>query len=225
MSKKEQLLGRAPGSSGLSIKDEHGVEIMAARNGFYPKAYQSLSRIVTWSIALNIIAVIGMAAVIIARPTPQSYAISADGKIIPLVALKEGVGPEAVIDFTGRAIISAFSINFQEWRTQTGATAVYFTDEGHNSYLTAIEPIKNRIVEGKYVSTVAFSELPVIAKSAEITGVMKYKVISKVLIGFEGQSKRISPQIWTVTAIVERVSVSNSPNMIKISSLVATSDR
>lgn len=216
------MINSNPKSVSRPIKNTDGVEMNAARNKFFPLAYQMMAKILIWQSATIIVMIIGMTAVIIFRPSPQSYAVSSDGKITPLIPMKVGVGPEAIIDFSSKAVIASFSMDFQNWQQQIGGLSKYFTEGGLNGFVTAIAPIKDRVVEGRYVTSVGFSQPPIIAKSAVIDGTMKYKVTAQILIGFEGQSKKIAPQLWDVSLIVERVNMSKSVNGIAISSLIAT---
>ncbi len=205
-----------------AIKNADGIEMIAARNKFFPLAYQLMAKIVVWQSATIIVMIISLTAVIIFRPSPQSYAVSPDGKITPLVPLKEGVGHEAIIDFSSKAILASFSMDFQNWQQQIGGLSKYFTADGLNGFVAAIAPIKDRVVDGRYVTSVGFAQPPVIAKSAVIDGTMKYKVTAQILIGFEGQSKKITPQLWDIALIVERIDMSKSVNGVAISSLIAT---
>lgn len=204
-----------------AILNKEGVQLIAAKNRFYPLAYQTMSKVLIWQSGVSMVLIIGLVAVIIFRPAPQSYAVSPDGKITPLIPMTQGVGSEAILDFVSKAIIASFSLDFQNWQSQIGGLAKYYTDDGYNAFVQAIEPIKTRVVEGRYITSIGFAEPPIIAKSAVIDGTMKYKITAQILIGFEGQTKKISPQLWDVSVIVERTDMTKSVNGIAISSVVA----
>ncbi|OIR06024.1 macrophage killing protein with similarity to conjugation protein [mine drainage metagenome] len=203
------------------LKNKDGIQIIAAKNRFWPLAYQTQSKVLIWQSGVSMVLIIGIVAIIIFRPAPQSYAVSPDGKITPLIPMTQGVGAEALLDFSSKAIIASFTLNFQDWKTQIGGLSKYYTEGGYNNFVSAIEPIKNRVIEGRYVTSIGFAEPPIIAKSAVLDGTMKYKVTAQILIGFEGQTKKISPQVWDISLIVERVSMEQSVNGIAISSVIA----
>lgn len=165
--------------------------------------------------------ILALAAVFIFRPAPPSYAVTPDGRLIKLIPINEGVGKEAIIDFTSRAIINCFSIDFLNWEKQLASLAPLFTDKGYNSFMEAIRPFKERVVQGRYVTLVGLASPPMIIKTGLIKGVMKYRLQTEIVISFEGQTKRVPPQKWEVETIIERVPMSRSPIGIQISSLIA----
>jgi hypothetical protein len=74
-------------------------------------------------------------------------------------------------------------------------------------------------VEGRYVTSLGWVQPPVIARSEVVGGVMKYKVVAQLMIALEGQGKKIAPQTWDITVIIERVGLEKSVNGIAISSI------
>jgi len=204
-----------------SIQQKDGVQLIAAKNRFFPMAYNTMSKVVLWLCGIVMVLIIGLVAAFTFRPSPQNYAVDPEGKVTPLIPMTQGVGNEAILDFSGKCIIASFQLDFEKWKSEIGGLAKCYTDGGYNAYVEAIEPIKNRVVEGRYVTSIAFADPPIIAKSAVLDGTMKYKVTAQILIGFEGQTKRISPQAWDVSVIIERVDMAKSSTGIAISSLVA----
>lgn len=197
------------------------IETAGARNGFMPAAMEKLSRIAIWNAGLSMALILSLTAIYIFRPAPPSYAVTPDGRIIQMVPLSEGIGQAGVTDFASRAVISSYQIDFQNWEKQFGALAPMYTDGGYNAFMQSVAPLKDRVVEGRFVTSVGLATPPLIIKSGTIDGVFKYRVRMDILIGFEGQSKRIQPQTWRVDAIIDRVPMSKSPIGIQISSIIA----
>lgn len=197
------------------------IETAGVRNGFIPAAMETLSRIAVWNSGVSMALILALAAIYIFRPAPPAYAITPDGRIVQLVPLSEGVGQAGVLDFASKAVISSYQIDFQNWEKQLGALAPMYTESGYNAYMKAVTPLKDRVVEGRYVTTVGLANPPLIVKSGIIDGVVKYRVRMDILVGFEGQAKRIAPQMWRVDVIIDRVPMSKSPIGIQISSIIA----
>lgn len=197
------------------------IEINSAKTEFFAMSYKTMARIVVWQAITVIVLIIAFAGIIISRPAPNSYAVSPDGKVTKLIPISEGVGAEAILDFAGKALISCYTMDFAHWRDQVGKLAPLFTDSGYGNFTTALKPLIDRIEAGRYVSSVAIAKPPVIAKSAVVDGAMKYKLQAQILVAFDGQSKKINPQLWDVTMIVDRVDMAKSLQGIQISSLIA----
>lgn len=197
------------------------IETVGVRNAFIPAAMERLSRIAIWTSAVSMALILALAAIYIFRPAPQSYAVTPDGRIMPLIPVNQGLGQEAVIDFTSRAVIAAFSMDFLNWKKQLGALAPMFTERGYNAYMEAITPLKDRVVKGRYITQVSLASPMVIVKSKVIQKVMKYRLRGEIIISLEGQAQRIPPQLWEVDVIVERVPMSRSPVGLQISSIIA----
>lgn len=203
------------------MQNKKMIETAGLRNGFIPAAMEKLSRIAIWNSGVSMALILALAAIYIFRPAPPSYAVTPDGKVVKLIPINEGVGQEGILDFTSRAVIASFSIDFLNWEKQLAGLAPMFTERGYNSYMLAVKPLKDRVTEGRYITQIGLASPPMIVKSGTINGVMKYRIRTVIMIGFEGQSKRIAPQTWGVDTIIERVPMSRSPIGIQISSIVA----
>jgi intracellular multiplication protein IcmL len=208
-----------PASS--AIQNKKLIVDIGNRNGFFPAAMEKLTKIAIWNSALSMVLIMSLAAAYIFQPSPQSYAVSPDGRITKLIPLSESAGPAAIADFASRAIISSYSIDFLNWKSQLGSLATYYTEDGFNTYMEAVMPLKDRVVDGRYITSVGFSSPPIIVKQGVVNGAMKYKVRAGVVIGFEGQTKRIATQNWQVDAIIDRVPSSKSQLGLAISSIIA----
>jgi hypothetical protein len=204
-----------------NIQNKEIIEQAGLRNGFMPEAMERLSRIAIWNAGVSMALILALAGAYIFQPGPQSYAVTPDGRITKLIPLSEGVGTEGLIDFVGRAVIASYSIDFLNWEKQLGALAPLYTESGYNAFMQSVKPLKDRVVDGGYITAVGLASPPLIVKSAVMDGVMKYRVKMNVIIGFEGQTKRISPQTWQVDVIVDRIPTNKSPVGIAISSIVA----
>lgn len=203
------------------IENKKHIELIGERNGMLPAVIEKMSKIAIWNAGVSMALILALSAGYIFQPSPQSFAIDPSGKVTKLIPLSEGVGTEGVVDFVGRTVISSFSIDFLHWETQIGTLAPSFTPGGYISYQKSIELLKDRVVEGRFITAVGMSSPPIVVKSMLIDGVMKYRVRMEILISFEGQTKRIAPQRWQVDVIAERVPTNKSLVGIAVSSMIA----
>lgn len=203
------------------IQNKELIELAGSRNGFMPAAMKQLTRIAIFNSAVTGIMILGVSAVFIFQPAPQTFAITPDGRVVKMIPLNQGIGQDGIADFVGRAVLASYSIDFMNWENQLGSLSQYYTDQGFNSFMEAITPLKNRVVEGRFITSVGYLKAPIIVRSGVVDGVMKYKIRAVISIGFEGQASRISTQSWAVDIVAERVPSNQSLNGIKISSIVA----
>jgi len=204
------------------IANKTAIEAAGYRNGFIPAAMQKLSQIAIWNSALSMIVLMVAIGVYAFRPTPQSFAITPDGHIVAMKPLSDDLGTEAIAGFISNAVVSAYSMDFVNWDKQIGALSPMFTPDGFNAFTKAITPVKERVVDGRYITSIGIIKPPIIVKSAVINGVMKYRIVMEILIAYEGQTKRIDPQHWKVDVIAERVPFSTNPVGIAISRIDAS---
>ena len=192
------------------------------RNGFLPAAMRSMTIATVMSCGVSMVLISALAAMYVFQPAPQSFAVSPSGQITKLVPLSEDIGQDTIAEFVSRVVVDSYSMDFLNWKKQLGSLSSSYTPQGYNSFMTAIEPLKNRVVEGRYITSVGLLTPPVLEKSALVDGVMKYRIGVDILIGLESQTKRIEPQRWRVEVIAQRVPFSTNPLGVAISSIVAT---
>lgn len=203
------------------IQNKDLVSAIGNRNGLVPKIIEKLSRIAIWNSAVSMVLIMALAAMYIFQPSPQSFAVSPRGVVTKLVPLTEPVGQAGIVNFANQCIIDSYSLDFQNWEKQLGELGSCYTESGYNTYMQAVTPLKERVVEGRYITAAGLSAPAVIVKSGVIDGVLKYRLRAGVVIGFEGQTKRIATQNWQVDVILDRVPVSKNPIGYAISSIVA----
>lgn len=198
------------------------------RNGFLPEAMKKITLIAAINSFVTLMLIVSITVVYMFRPSPESFAVSPDGRVTKLIPLSDDItssgeiSQAALSDYVGRTIIDAYSIDFVNWREQLSRLSSSFTPDGYNSFMVAIEPIKDRVVEGRYVTKIGLITPAIIEKSGVISGIRKYKIGMDIMISFESQTKRIDPQKWHVEIIAQRVPFSVNPVGIAINSAVAS---
>ena len=203
------------------------IEASGYRNGFLPAAMKKMALVAVLNTSLSMVLIASLVAIYLFRPQPQSYAVSPSGRIVKMIPLSQDVdnndvGLNVVASFIGNVIIDSYNIDFLNWKKQLAALSSYYTPEGYNNFMQAITPLKDRVVNGRYITSVGMVTPPVIEKSGVINGVLKYRIGMDIMIGFESETKQIAPQKWHIEIIARRVSFSINPIGVAIESAVAT---
>lgn len=197
-------------------------EHTTARLEYYISAYKKMSMVAVVSMSLATASFLGAAAVVSFRPAPQNYAVTPDGRIMPLIPLSEGLSSAAISNFVSNAVVSSFSFDFRNYNAQLGSTKSLYTDAGYNGFITAIKPLVEEAKENSFVSTCTILGAPVLVKSGVHAGIMKYKYQVPVMIEMVAAGKSAMPRKWVVEVVVDRVPQSQYPLGIAISRIVAT---
>jgi intracellular multiplication protein IcmL len=206
----------------------NAIQSAGYRNGFLPEAMKKMAFIAVLNTSLSMVLIASLVAIYIFRPQPQAYGLSPSGRIVKMVPLNENIdsnsdlGQSTIANYVANAIVDGYSIDFLNWQKQLSALAPYFTPAGYNAFMVAIEPLKDRVVNDRFITSVSLASPPVIEKSAVVGGVMKYRIGLDIMVGMESQLKKVNPQMWHVEVIAERVPFSQNPVGVAISSAVAT---
>ena len=206
------------------LENKQLVTEMAYRSGFLPAAMKKMTLVAVINSGVSVALIIGMTAMYAFRPEPQSFAVTPDGRIVELKPLDKEISNSAVTGFISRAVIESYTLDFLNWKNQIGALSPLYTQHGYDSFLAAITPLRDKVVEGRFITSVGLVNPPVIVKQAVIGGVMKYRINMDILLGMESQTKRVDSIKWHIDVIADRVPFSVNPVGIAIDSIVATQE-
>ncbi len=201
---------------------EDALIAVAMRNDFYRDGQRKLMSTLMISILANFILAGMLIYVITHPPAPKYFATSISGRITPLFPLDEpNQSDSAVLQWANQAAIAAFSYNFVNYRTELQASSGFFTAEGWDQFLKALNDSNNLIaVKAKklIVSAVA-TKAPVILQKGILNGRYSWRVQMPLLVTYQSASE-FSQQNNVVTVLITRVSTLNSPRGIGISQFV-----
>jgi intracellular multiplication protein IcmL len=201
---------------------EDALIAVAMRNSFYRDGQRKVMIVLLLSILCNFILAGLLTYMITHPPAPKYFATSIHGRITPLVPLDEpNQSDSAVLQWANQAAIAAFSYNFVNYRTELQASSGFFTAEGWDQFLRALEESNNLVaVKAKklIVSAVA-TKAPVILQKGVLNGRYSWRVQMPVLVTYQSASE-FSQQNNVVTVLISRVSTLNSPRGIGISQFV-----
>jgi len=201
---------------------EDALTAVTLRNSFYRDGQRKIMIVLLLSILCNFILAGILTYVLTHPPAPKYFATSISGRITPLFALNEpNQSDSAVLQWANQAAIAAFSYNFVNYRTELQASSGFFTAEGWDQFLKALEDSNNLIaVKAKklIVSAVA-TKAPVILQKGILNGRYAWRVQMPLLVTYQSASE-FSQQNNVVTVLISRVSTLNSPRGIGISQFV-----
>lgn len=201
---------------------EDALIAVAMRNNFYRDGQRKVMVVLLFSILCNLVLAGILTYVITHPPAPKYFATSISGRITPLFSLDEpNQSDSAVLQWANQAAIAAFSYNFVNYRTELQASSGFFTAEGWDQFLKALDESNNLVaVKAKklIVSAVA-TKAPVILQKGLLNGVYAWRVQMPLLVTYQSASE-FSQQNNVVTILISRVSTLNSPRGIGISQFV-----
>lgn len=192
------------------------------RNAFYRDGQRKLMLILLMSLVANLVIAALLGYLITHPPKPKYFATSINGRITPLFALDEpNQSDSAVLQWANQAAIAAFTYNFVNYRNELQASSGFFTSQGWNQFLSALEDSNNlEAVKAKklIVSAVATSA-PIILQKGVLSGRYSWRVQMPILVTYQSASE-FSQQRNVVTMLITRISTLNSPRGIGIAQFV-----
>jgi intracellular multiplication protein IcmL len=206
------------------MADEASLETVMNRKEFYRDGYRKLIIIVLGLLIGNIF----MASIIFYMKSheaaPRYFATSADGRITRLYAMTEPVvSVSALLDWSRRASVAAYSYDFVHYRGQLQAASEYFTPDGWEKFINALRSSGNlkTVIAKKLVATAVPTGVPVLLNRGVIDGKYSWKVRLPLLVTYQSQSQTFQQTVM-VTMIVARVPNLNDPKGIAIVQFVAS---
>lgn len=199
-------------------------ELVKLRNNFYRDNYRRVVAALLTMIAINIILVSVIGYQVTHRPTPQYFATSSDGRILPLYSLSEPVvsKPE-LLQWATMAATAVNTYDFVNYRQQLQAASQYFTPDGWKDFEAAMQSSRNlqTVVDKKLTTSAVATGAPTILEEGMLNGRYAWKVQLPILVNYESSSTSIR-QPLLVTMIVTRVSTLDTPKGIAIAQYYAT---
>ena len=155
-------------------------------------------------------------------PAPKYFATSINGRITPLFPLNEpNQSDSAVLQWANQAAIAAFTYNFVNYRTELQASSGFFTSDGWDQFLSALQQSNNldAVKAKKLIVSAVATRAPIILQKGLLNGNYAWRVQMPLLVTYQSASE-FSQQNNVVTMLITRVSTLNSPRGIGISQFV-----
>ncbi len=157
------------------------------------------------------------------RPKPTFYVNPPNGptrEIFPLDA--PNVTPSSLVNWVTQAVTSAYTIDFYNYQSNIDNLKQYFTIDGYDNYLTALNKsgtLKKIISDKLIVSAVAINTA-VILQEGMMNNIYSWKIQIPVLLNYQGASTTSTQKTIVVNVLVNRVPTDLAPKGIGIAQIV-----
>lgn len=201
---------------------EDALNVVALRNDFYKDSQRKVLLALLVAIAVNLILASMLIFVISHPPAPKYFATSINGRITPLFPLNEpNQSDSAVLQWANQAAIAAFTYNFVNYRDELQASSGFFTADGWDQFLTALQQSNNldAVKAKKLIVSAVATRAPIILQKGILNGSYSWRVQMPLLVTYQSASE-FTQQNNVVTLLITRVSTLNSPRGIGISQFV-----
>lgn len=199
-----------------------GLELVLLRNTFYQDNYHRALFVLLMLIILNFLLVFAIIYKLTHPPTPQYFAITADGRMINIHPLDDPiVSDDYVLQWAVDATRNVFTLDFLHWQDQLQQASAKFTPYGWNNFLTALKQSRNldTITNLKMVADAQITGNPQVIEKAVIDGVYAWKIEMPINVTYTNIQNQISMPM-VVDLIVVRVPVEDNPDRIAINNFL-----
>lgn len=196
--------------------------VVGLRNNFYKDSQRKIIVALMVSVAVNFILGFLVIYMITHPPEPRYFATSINGRITPLYPLDQpNQSDSAVLQWANQAAIAAFTYNFVNYREELQASSGFFTAEGWEQFLTALDQSNNldAVKTKKLIVSAVATRAPVILQKGILNGRYSWRVQMPILVTYQSASS-FTQNNYVVTMLITRVSTLNSPRGIGISQFI-----
>lgn len=200
------------------------LQIVGLRNEFYRDNYRRVLSAVVFLVIIAIVQTALIAYLVITRPAPTYFAASSNGRIMPLVPLDEpNLSTSALLQWATQAAVAAYTYNYVNYRKELQAASEFFTPEGWQSFLEALDKSKNltTVIERKLVVSAIVTGAPVILEQGVRNGRYTWRVQMPITVTYQGANTQ-RQETYALTLLIGRVSTLQSVSGVGIAQLVAS---
>lgn len=221
---KEKQEKRAKQQARAESEIEHSDELDAlgtvvTRNAFYRDGYRRLVRIAL----IEAVAIVGLIIGLVMSlqmyaPQDRFFATTADGRLIPMVALDQpNLNRAALLSWATQSATETMTFSFHNYEKSLQDASRHFTRRGWESFTGAME--QSRILETvqsrQQIVTAAPGAAPVLINEGVINGVYTWVIEFPLLATFQS-GNATSTRRFNLTLRIVRVSTLESPNGVGI---------
>ena len=201
---------------------EDALAVVQLRNQFYKDSQRKVMLALLVAILANFLLGCLLIYIITHPPAPKYFATSINGRITPLFPLNDpNQSDSAVLQWANQAAIAAFTYNFVNYRDELQASSGFFTAEGWDQFLNALQQSNNldAIKAKKLIVSAVATRAPIILQKGVLNGSYSWRVQMPILVTYQSASE-FTQQNNVVTMLITRVSTLNSPRGIGIAQFV-----
>lgn len=197
---------------------------ISERNQFYRDSYRKVLLSLIFSIFSIILLVAAIIYIAVNPPKPRYFATYANGSLAPMIPLDQpNMSVSALSQWVTTAVIAVNTYDFVNYRDQLQKASEYFTADGWQAYLQALQGSRNldAVLQKKLTVTAVATGAPVIIRQWLDSGVATWQIQLPVLITYQSASNYVA-QNNIIILKVRRISTLQNPNGIGIEDYVAT---
>ncbi|MCL9683310.1 type IVB secretion system apparatus protein IcmL/DotI [Legionella maioricensis] len=201
---------------------EDALTVVTLRNKFYKDSQRKVILALLIAILVNLVLGSMLVYIITHPPAPKYFATSINGRITPLFPLDQpNQSDSAVLQWANQAAIASFTYNFVNYRDELQASSGFFTPEGWDQFLSALQQSNNldAVKAKKLIVSAVATRAPIILQKGVLNGSFSWRVQMPILVTYQSASE-FTQQNNVVTMLITRVSTLNSPRGIGISQFV-----
>ncbi|MFJ1268941.1 type IVB secretion system apparatus protein IcmL/DotI [Legionella lytica] len=201
---------------------EDALTVVTLRNKFYKDSQRKVMLALLVALLVNLVLASMLVYMLTHPPAPRYFATSLNGRITPLFPLNEpNQSDSAVLQWANQAAIAAFTYNFVNYRDELQASSGFFTAEGWDQFLNALQQSNNldAVKAKKLIVSAVATRAPIILQKGVLNGSYSWRVQMPILVTYQSASE-FTQQNNVVTMLITRVSTLNSPRGIGISQFV-----
>jgi intracellular multiplication protein IcmL len=198
------------------------LEQIVIRNEFYKDSVHRLFFALTVSISLNLAGLYGLFYIYTNPPSPVYFPTTASGRITPLIPLEQpNMSDTEILQWANLAIIAANSYNYVNYRSEFQAASEFFTAEGWDSFIKAIESSNNlqAVITNRFVVSAVATQAPTIIERGVYNGRYSWRIRMPIMVTYQSQTVASIPVV--VNMLITRVPTLNSPKGIGIAQFVS----
>lgn len=197
---------------------ENSSAVIHHRNEFYRDGFRKL---LTTLIGVSFIAIGSVAANIIFMtkdPVIQNFAVSEEGRIIPLVPMSDPyLGQASILAFAQRAATEPWNMDYVKYVQQLAAVKPLFTNRGYQSFLDAMQKSGNidSMKSGEMIFYATAAMPPIIVSEGIHEGHYIWKMEVPVKLTMEGRKGKKTVDLL-IRMIVTRVPLIENPKGVAV---------
>jgi intracellular multiplication protein IcmL len=200
------------------------LEVVRHRSEFHRDKHRLVLLALLISVILNGLLGASFIYLVSHPPAPQYFATTINGRITPLIPLDQpNMPPSTLLQWANSAAIAAYTYNFVNYRQELQSASEFFTPEGWNEFISALNSSNNlkAVLDKKLVVSAVATGAPVIVDQGVLNGTYTWSIQMPMLVTYQSASQTARQNI-VVKIVVQRISTLNSARGIGISSFVAS---
>lgn len=156
-------------------------------------------------------------------PTPEYFATTADGRLIPLVPISEPYVPqEVLLTWVAQAVTTAYTFDYVHQKEQLSRMRDLFTTQGFNSHCRALEAagLWTAVAERRLITQVVPTAPPLVTNQGVLGSRYAWKLEVPIKITYQGASSVSLPQDNITEILIVRMPTHELPRGYAIHQLV-----